>query len=85
MSPSETVASPRLAGVVDHQQFTRQLPADRKWALGLQVGRLLKNNSEGILVFLFKILLIEVFLKREMLDLIFGSYSEPVTYILILF
>lgn len=46
MSPTETVASPRLAGVVDHQQFTRQLPADRKWALGLQVGRLLNKKFQ---------------------------------------
>ncbi|KAG6398352.1 hypothetical protein SASPL_139810 [Salvia splendens] len=39
-NPSEPVASPvgeRLPGVIDHQQFgARQLPADRKWALGLQ-------------------------------------------------
>ncbi|KAK4409827.1 SNF1-related protein kinase catalytic subunit alpha KIN10 [Sesamum angolense] len=40
MNPSETVASPvgqRLPGAIDYQQFGgRQLPVDRKWALGLQ-------------------------------------------------
>ncbi|KAG8366928.1 hypothetical protein BUALT_Bualt16G0019000 [Buddleja alternifolia] len=40
MNASETVASPvgqRLPGAVDYQQFGgRQLPVDRKWALGLQ-------------------------------------------------
>ncbi|XP_042004812.1 SNF1-related protein kinase catalytic subunit alpha KIN10-like [Salvia splendens] len=39
-NPSEAVASPvreRLPAVKDHQQFgARQLPGDRKWALGLQ-------------------------------------------------
>ncbi|XP_051118778.1 SNF1-related protein kinase catalytic subunit alpha KIN10-like [Andrographis paniculata] len=39
-SPSETVTSPgglRLSGISDYQQFGgRQLPSDRKWALGLQ-------------------------------------------------
>ncbi|PIN01898.1 Serine/threonine protein kinase [Handroanthus impetiginosus] len=40
MNPSETVASPvgqRFPGVIDHSQFGgRQLPLERKWALGLQ-------------------------------------------------
>lgn len=42
MNPSETVASPvapRSPGAIDYQQFGgRQFPADRKWALGLQVS-----------------------------------------------
>ncbi|KAK6128843.1 hypothetical protein DH2020_037409 [Rehmannia glutinosa] len=40
MNPSETIASPvgqRSPGAIDFQQFGgRQLPVDRKWALGLQ-------------------------------------------------